>query len=99
MGALSPTSSPKPACARSSLASVSARSRRSAVSTLMRSASVLSGFSRKLIAPRRVACTATSMVACPLIMMTGVSTLAARIVLSSSRPSPSGSDTSSRHRS
>ncbi len=41
----------------------------------MSSASVLSGFSRKLSAPTRTARTAVSMVACPLIMMTGVSFL------------------------
>ncbi len=58
----------------------------------MSSASVLSGFSRKLSAPRRVARTAASMVAWPLIMMTGVSLLAARMPLrESSTPSPSGS--------
>ena len=39
---------------------------------------MLSGFSRKSIAPRRVACTAASIVAWPLIMMTGTSFSAAR---------------------
>jgi len=60
---------------------------------------VLIGFSRKLSAPSRVARTAVSMVACPLIMTTGVSFFAVRKVWRSVRPSPSGSCTSKRHRS
>ena len=97
---LSPTKSPVvPAAFRNARASASARSKRSAVSTVMRSASVLSGFSRKLSAPSRVARTAVSIVACPLIMMTGTSTFAARRRCSKSTPSPSGSCTSKRHKS
>ena len=67
-----------PVAARNARASASARSSRSAVSTVMRRASVLSGFSRKWMAPSFVARTAVSMVACPLIITTGVSSLAAR---------------------
>jgi hypothetical protein len=100
IGWLSPTSSPVlPLAARSSRASLSARWSRSAVSTAISSASVLIGFSRKLIAPRRVAFTAVSMVACPLIMMTGTSVFAARSCDNKVMPSPSGSCTSKRHRS
>ena len=80
MAGLSPTSSPvAPAARRRSRASASARVRRKAVSTAMSRASVLSGFSRKFRAPTRTARTAVSMVACPLIMMTGVSALALRM--------------------
>ena len=60
---------------------------------------MLSGFSMKLSAPRRVARTAVSMVACPLIMRTGVSSFAVRTCWRSEMPSPSGRVTSKRHRS
>ena len=53
------------------------------------------GFSRKSYAPARVASTAASIVACPDIMMTRVSGVAARISFSSAIPLPSGNHTSS----
>ena len=73
-------------------------SRRSALSITMSSASVESGFSRKSSAPSRVARTAASMVAWPLIMTTGDLVLAAR---GSARAAPRrrrrGAATSKRH--
>ena len=58
--------------------SASARTRRSVFSTTSSSRSVESGFSRKSSAPSRVARTAASIVAWPLIMTTGMSLPLAR---------------------
>ncbi len=97
MERLSPMSSPTwPACLRRALASASARTRRMMLSSTRSRRSVERGFSRKSLAPRRVARTAASMVAWPLIMTTGRSLPAVRMRWSRPTPSPSGSETSKR---
>jgi hypothetical protein len=60
------------------------------------SRSVDNGFSRKSMAPNRVARTAASIVAWPLIMITGVSLFALRSRSNRLTPSPSGSATSNK---
>ena len=71
----------------------------SAFSSVTRSFSVESGFSRKSSAPSRVARTAISMCAWPLIITTGAVTPAAFRSSSSARPSRRGITTSLRIRS
>ena len=74
MTGLSPMSSlAKPVRDRNSLASASARTKRSVFSMTTSKRSVERGFSRKSIAPSLVALTAASTVAWPDIMSTGTS--------------------------
>ena len=63
---------------------------------VLSSRDIVIGFSRKSVAPIRVASTAVSMVACPLIMITGMSSKPCEAhSLSSVTPSVSGIQMSS----
>ena len=79
---------------RSSRFSSSRRFSLRTLSTVSSSLSVESGFSRKSIAPSRVARTAISILACPEIITTGSEMPSARRSSSSARPSLPGITTS-----
>ena len=88
-----------PTRVRRSRFSASSRVSFSALSTVTSSFSVVSGFSRKSSAPSRVARTAISICACPLIITTGVATPAFFRSSSSASPSRFGITTSLRIKS
>ena len=94
-----PTSSCLPRRCRNSRFSSSSRESRSALSTVTKSLSVESGFSRKSSAPSLVAFTAISMFACPEMSTIGVFSPAFFKSSSSSRPLFPGITTSERIRS
>lgn len=88
-----------PTRARRSRFSDSRRVSLSAFSSVTSSFSVVRGFSRKSSAPSRVARTAISICACPLIITTGAATPAVFRSSSSARPSRRGITTSLKMRS